>query len=91
MPSLLFVVEEVFDLSGRSGLTLVPGLTADSPQARVGDPIELRRPNGTSQRTRISAIESLTANVRRIHPIVLPSEIEKQDVPIGTEVWQGVE
>jgi hypothetical protein len=89
-PMLLFTVEDVFQLSGR-GCVLVPGPIAEvgGPEVRVGDPIRLVKPDGSHVDTFIRGIEMigrrpppkvLTA------PILLPAELSKADVPVGTKV-----
>lgn len=96
-PTLLFVVEDAFQISGR-GCVLVPGPMAEvgRPDVCVGDRIRLVKPNGESIDTTIQGIEMigrrpppkvLTA------PILLPREITKDQVPKGTQVLslRGVE
>ena len=89
-PVLLFTVEDAFQLSGR-GCVLVPGPIAEAggPEVRVGDPIRLAKPDGSHVDTVIHGVEMigrrpppkvLTA------PILLPAELSKADVPVGTKV-----
>ena len=86
----LFTVEDAFAIRQR-GVIVVPGITPEDGEVfRIGDPLELRRPDGTRRRTTIAGIEmfgrrDLTAPV----PILLPKDITKDDVPIGTEVWSA--
>lgn len=53
---------------------------------RAGDPLLLKRPDGSELRTRIGSLEVLDP-----HPthqvVVLLKELGKEDVPLGTEVW----
>jgi hypothetical protein len=86
---LLFKVEAVFDVSGRV-CVIVPAI----PEAlefgvRAKDLIELRTPAGRTFETYIASIE--LAKPRDGGPcravIMLPRDITKPDVPIGTEVW----
>jgi len=89
--TLLFVVEDAFQISGR-GCVLVPGPSTEpcGPRVRVGDPIRLVKPDGQE-------IETLVRGVEMIHrrplpkvitaPILLPKEITKDQVPLGTQVF----
>ena len=81
--TLLFIVEDAFQISGR-GCVLVPG-----PSTEPGDPIRLVKPDG-------HAIDTCVRGVEMIHrrpppkvvtaPILLPKEITKDQVPVGTRV-----
>jgi hypothetical protein len=53
----------------------------------VGDPLRLRRPDGSELRTAIGGPEMLLTSVPRKAVPVLLREVDKKDVPIGTEVW----
>ena len=82
----LFVVEDTFAITSR-GLVLVPGiLPKGNERFRVGDPIELRTPDGSAIATRIGGLEMICPNPRGDLVIML-KELAKTDVPIGTEVW----
>jgi len=90
-PVLLFVVEDAFQITGR-GCVLAPGPAAEpgAQPIRVGDRLLLRKPDGQSVDTVIQAVEMLGRRPRPkviTAPILLPREITKDDVPIGTEVW----
>lgn len=88
--TLLFVVEDAFQITGR-GCVLVPGPSTEpgGPALRVGDPIRLVKPNGQE-------IETLVRGIEMIHrrpppkvvtaPILLSKEITKDQVPVGTRV-----
>lgn len=79
MPELIFRVAETFTIEGR-GVCATPGEWGVG-RARVGDAIELRRPDGSSLAASVIAIT---------HPhrdILLPAEIAKSDIPAGTEIW----
>ncbi len=89
--TLLFVVEDAFQITGR-GCVLVPGPSTEpgGPRVRVGEPIRLVKPDGQE-------IETLVRGVEMIHrrplpkvitaPILLPKEITKDQVPVGTQVF----
>jgi hypothetical protein len=82
-------VEDVFDLTGR-GLTLAPAIPDNLGFAvRLKDRIQLRSPNGRRLDTHIAsfALGKPIGGGPTIAAIELPSDIRRDDVPIGTEVW----
>lgn len=90
-PVLLFTVEDAFEITGR-GCVLVPGPSAEegSQPIRIGDRLCLRKPDGHSLDTVIAGVEIIGRRPRPkvvTAPIVLPKDVTKGDVPIGTEVW----
>jgi translation elongation factor EF-Tu-like GTPase len=87
---LLSKVEDVFEIEGR-GCVLVPGIyesVLKNVVVRRGDPIELKKPDGSSVQTHVEAVEVLD-RVDRTNSVVvvLPAEFSKRDIPIGTEIW----
>lgn len=88
MGRCLFTVKDAFAIRDR-GLVLVPGIIPIGDERfRVGDPIVLRRPDGTSVDTRIGGLEMLDPNPNR-DTVIMLKEFSKEDVPIGTEVWSA--
>jgi hypothetical protein len=83
MTTLLFTVEDTFLIEGR-GLVLAPGLGRDA-RCCVGDSISLKRPDGRVIESVISGIALGGVNANGID--ILLKGLEKDDVPIGTEVW----
>ena len=85
---LILTVEDVFDIAGR-GLVITPKIPDDLGFAvRPNDPIQLRTPDGRILDTYIACFSSgRPSGGRRFYDIVLPRDLQKQDVPIGTEVW----
>jgi hypothetical protein len=88
--TLLFVVEDAFQISGR-GCVLVPGPSAeaDGPALRVGDPIRLVKPDGQTVDTFVRGIEMIHRRPPPkviTAPILLPKELTKDQVPVGTQV-----
>lgn len=81
---LLFKVEHCFGISNR-GLGIVP---QGDERYRVGDKLELRRPDGVVLNTRIVGLEFLNP-MPPDHAIavLLPVGLPKDDVSLGTEVW----
>jgi hypothetical protein len=86
MGGRLLVVEATFTVTGR-GLVLVPGILPEGDERfRAGNPILLRKLDGSSVATRIAALELLCPNPRR-DVVIMLKELTKSDVPVGTEVW----
>jgi hypothetical protein len=85
-PAKLIVVNDVFTIG--DGLLLfaptVPFAMADGVHLRTGDPLELRRPDGTVLQTTLFGV------VRHSYGTVGISvkPFTKADVPIGTEIWK---
>ncbi len=87
MSRRLLVVEDRFLIKGR-GLIAWPGIEPGAERIGVGDPVELRRPDGTSLRRRIGGIElAMGAPPDRNAPLVLLEDLGKEDLPVGTEIW----
>ena len=86
---LLLKVEDVFDISGR-GCVIAPVVPSGADfKIRAKDQIQLRTPDGRVLDTHIASIELLKpqdGSACRM-AIMLPRDLVKQDVPIGTEVW----
>jgi len=79
VPHLIFRVADTFTIEGR-GVCASPGEWGDG-RARLGDAIELCRPDG-------SAIRAGVREVTYPHrDILLPVGISKSDIPPGTEIW----
>ena len=90
MPRCLFVVEDTFFLKGR-GLVPVPGIVpVGKERFYIGDPLLLKRPDGTSVSTSIAGIEICCPNPRH-DVVILLKELSKEDVPVSTEVWSVAE
>lgn len=92
-PFLLFVVEQVFQISN-IGCVVAPGVTLGPsvPEVRAGDPIRLLKPDGEVVDTRIHSIPHFNYGSRSrpkalTLPFVLPPQIAKEDVPFGTRVF----
>ena len=86
----LFTVADRFQIEGR-GCVLVPGLSTDpgSPNLQRGARIRLRTPTGSETDTFIKEFEMISYRPRPEKiciPVLLPKDISKEDVPVGTEV-----
>ena len=89
MTRRLLVVEDAFLIKGR-GLVLAPAFVPQNDERfRVGDPIALKRPDGTSLAWQIDGIEIFCGRVSRGNLHTLLTGLGKEDVPIGTEVWSA--
>ena len=85
---LLFKVEDVFDITGR-GCVLVPVVPDGLDfKIRAEDRIQLRTPTGRLVDTHIASIELLKMRDSPCRmTIMLPRDLTKNDVPVGTEIW----
>ena len=86
----LFTVADRFQIEGR-GCVLVPGLPCEpgGPIVKRGARIRLRTPAGRELDTFVAGIEMISYRKRPATftaPIILPNDITKDDVPVGTEV-----
>ena len=89
MTRCLLVVEDTFLIKSR-GLVVVPGLLPQGEERfRTGDPILLKRPDGSCLEWTIGEIEMIlmTPPKPRDDLAILLKDLSKDDVPIGTEVW----
>jgi hypothetical protein len=86
MPRCLFIVTDTFLIRGR-GIVLIPGIVPIGQERfHVGDPVRLKRPDGSDVRRVISGIELPYLNPSG-GASILVKDLTKEDVPIGTEVW----
>lgn len=87
MARLLFVVKDTFFIQGR-GLVPIPGIVpVDEETFRLGDPILLRRPDGTGLVWQIGGIEMFTPRPPQSDFAILLKCLTMDDVPVGTEIW----
>jgi hypothetical protein len=90
MRRLLFKVEDVFVIQGR-GVLLAPGYPSLPEEAfKVGDALELRRPDHTILKSTIAGVSILPSPDPATSiqmAFFLPPQVAKDDIPIGTEVW----
>ena len=86
MARLLFTVTDTFPIRAR-GVVLLPGIVPDGEERfRIGDPLLLKRPDGSTLETMIGGLEILTPRTTPFTPVLLKG-LGKNDVPVGTEVW----
>ncbi|MGO9112146.1 MAG: CPCC family cysteine-rich protein [Thermoguttaceae bacterium] len=83
----LFTVEDVFLIEGR-GIVPVPGIVPQGDERfGIGDPIRLKRPDGSEIAWQIGGLELLSPLPPNKDVCVLLKGLSKGDVPIGTEIW----
>lgn len=80
-----FTITDAFNVNG--GLLLTPGVGDLDVPILAGQEVELRRPDGSTRRTVIAALEMLHAPNPIRNPFVLLKGVPTADVPAGTEVW----
>ncbi len=99
-PKMLCTVADCFELRGR-GIVVVANETSARIHAqfnedfpyRVGDRIELRRPDGSNISTLLQSIHSVSkasqnpSRFIRYPEFSFARDVELSDVPMGTEVW----
>src|SRR5262245_15489691 len=88
----LVTVADVFELSGRGicPLPIVPDAQINpdvGERLKVGDTLELRRPNGTVLRVKLYGLGFFSPSKDGLG-IELGPKLSKADVPIGTEIWK---
>lgn len=84
---LLFTVADVFTIPTR-GIVLTPELVPVGQEVfRVGDPLRLRRPDGSEDIVKIGGLEFGKVLNARCQLLVFLRDRSKADVPVGTEVW----
>lgn len=86
----LSTVEDTFELSGRSSIIVAPGIPRHGPhtwKVKVGEPVVLEAPDGTTHHTVIGGIEMLSPPHPDFIPVMLGPGISKQMVPVGTKIW----
>jgi hypothetical protein len=88
MAKMLSTVEDVFQISGRGSVVVVPGIPrAGDWRLKVGDPLRLRFPDGTETLTVVGGIEMASPPNPTFIPLLLGYGLGKSDVPVGTEIW----
>jgi hypothetical protein len=89
MARRLFTIEDTFLITG-SGLVPVPGIVPQGDERfRVGDPILLKRPDGSCLQWKIGGLEMISCTPPRPRDdvVILLQGLSKEDVPVGSEVW----
>jgi hypothetical protein len=84
----LSIVEDSFEITGRGCVITFQEPTSEF-RLRAKIPIQLRRPDGTVVETHIAGVEFCVGqkvNTSKL-AFLLPKNINKGDVPTGTEIW----
>lgn len=87
-PVQITAVEDVFEIGGRG--TVAVGVWQDESQRlRVGDCVEVRRPDGTTFQTLLTGVDLFTKcfGVSRSIGLLLGAIDKAAAVPKGSEVW----
>ena len=85
--TFVFTIEDVFQITGRG--CVVIGVPMPKTSVRDKDSLELRKPDRTVIQTYANAIES--GGRGPTVGLLLPPDLEKKDVPVGTELWLVVD
>ncbi len=89
MRQKLFVIEDVFKITGR-GIVVTGELESDSPTFKVGSEVVLVKPDGKEFLTEVTGIEHVKPinyenfNWKRVG-VMLKNIVDKEDIPIGSE------
>ena len=84
---LLLTVTDVFTIPNR-GIVLIPELVPVAQEVfRVGDPLRVRRPDGSEDTVQIGGLEFTKVLNAPCQLLIFLRSKSKDDVPIGTEVW----
>ena len=87
MSARLFVVRDVFSVAGK-GLILAPGIPPGAPAVKLGDALEIRRPDGTVLATKVGGLGFFGRTLPTdAVPLLVPITGAKSQVPPGSEVW----
>lgn len=88
MKPLLSRIDDVFDIKG-AGIIIVPGHFRSSRICiSVGDPLEVKRPDGTLLITHVRDIPMFHVPPECDLLSLMPGEnLTKTDLPIGSELW----
>jgi hypothetical protein len=89
IPSRLIVVTEIFELQDGTlhFSPLVPSEVIDREHLKVGDPLELRRPDGTVVKTTLHNLDWPVPSRGKLG-LCLNKSLTKTDIPVGTEIWK---
>jgi hypothetical protein len=82
---LAFTVGDSFVARGL-GLSLFPRAGQLDHGLRIGDALELRRPDGSTRRATVVCLNPVHANPTPFCAVVFP-DWQAAEAPVGTEVW----
>ena len=83
----LLTVEATFFIEGR-GVIVTPNVPVDSYDGPRSLKVILRRPDGQENTASVSlGIPFVTPKPRKLYYLCILSDVTKDDIPIGTEIW----
>jgi hypothetical protein len=89
IPAQLIVFSDVFEF--RDGtlhfIPTVPFAVADQVRLKVGDDLELRRPDGSVIKATLLGFDMFSPSNWTVG-LSLGKPLGKSDVPVGTEIWE---
>ena len=92
MLAYLSTVDDVFELSGRGSVVVVPGIPRKGDwRIKVGDALILERPDGSKLESSVRGVEMLSPPNPTCIPLLIGVGLSKSDVPIGTKLWVDVD
>jgi len=83
-------IEQIFQITGRAGLTVVPGLKHEGlPESlKTGSEIIIVNPDGTELETTITGLEMVNTGKPMTHaPFSLPNDIKKESIQTGAKIY----
>ena len=84
---LLLVVDDIFEFQdGTLHFSPLVGVSA-LDGLKAGDPLELRKPDGTTIRTTLYAFD-WPYPMRERCGLSVNKPLTKRDIPVGTEIWR---
>lgn len=84
---MLFAIKDRLVIPGR-GVAAVGLVPIGDELFRVGDPIVVRRLDGSCVQTRMAGIEWVSPpRPDKAFAVMFPPELTKDDLPLGAEVW----
>ncbi len=86
----LLTVEETLLISGR-GLAIAPALSEDVARTMLSSfPVELVKPDGSVLEATFTVAQAFGTGADNPKPFGLLRNLNKEDVPVGTEVWYEI-
>jgi hypothetical protein len=87
MAEFLFTIQETYGFES-VGLIVAVDIKIKDAKLKKGDEIELRRAEGLPLITKVESIPMINPHdPEQLFSFSLPEGINKEDVPVGTEVW----
>jgi len=89
VPNRLIVVADIFEFQDGTlhFWPLVPFEVIDREHLKAGDPLELRRPDGTIVKTTLHSLDWPYPSKGKLG-LCVDKPLTKVDIPVGTEIWK---